>query len=152
MHEIVVFSNFNAKEFTKEKRAEIIRFIKSIFPASKIKLTNGDNIILAIVEKKGKRVVVGFAHYKIRDKRIILKGLGVSKDYRGKSIGKRILDKLEEDNRTNKKNKNITEGWEIILKVKPTNALAIEIYSKAGFTFKKFDRNGNEILCKRRNN
>ena len=100
-------------------------FIRSIFPAAMVQITDDDTILIA--EDMGR--TVGFAHIVEDYDRIFLQGIGVEKSMRGQGVGtillEHILDALRDCERP------------IYLKVKPMNPV-IDLYARYGFMLKNF--------------
>ncbi|MEK6981789.1 MAG: GNAT family N-acetyltransferase [Candidatus Micrarchaeota archaeon] len=105
---------------------ELIEFIKTIFPKSRIKISEQDIVFIA----KDNEKLVGFVHFRELKKRQVLQGIGVSESHRNRGIGNMLVKKALQ-------NKGL-QNQEILLKVKSTNIAAINLYQKNGFTQKTF--------------
>jgi len=115
--------NAMIKKTRSKKR--ILKLIDEIFPKVSPNLEEGDIYFVAVFEKED----IGFLHLGQRRGKITLEGVGVKEEFRGEGLGNRFLDvavalaeRAEKD---------------IILKVKPDNAVALNLYAKKGFTIKR---------------
>lgn len=116
---------------------ELVEFIKTIFPKSRVKVGEKDMVFIA----KDKDELVGFVHFRELKKRLVLQGIGVKESHRKRGIGDMLIQKaLQERN---------LQSQDILLKVKSTNIVAINLYQKNGFTQKSF---GNVITMVRKVN
>ena len=112
-------------------------FMQSLFPDAYIDMAEDDLLLLAEVEGK----TVGFAHLSDEGERLIFRGLGVSDAMRGRGIGTTLMERMVE---------MLQDAYRpIYLKVKMLNP-AIDLYSRFGFTLKKFG--DPHIMVKRPNN
>ena len=115
--------NIFIRKSRNEKR--IFKIISELFPTATPSFTEKDVYFLA---SKGQEVV-GFAHLVLLEDRVLFQGLGVKEKYRKKGVGGRLIDTVV--NFSEKLCRNV------YLKVKPTNAEALNLYAKKGFTIKK---------------
>jgi ribosomal protein S18 acetylase RimI-like enzyme len=115
---------------------ELASLVRGLFPKAEPLFTEKD--LYFVAEERG---IVGFVHLIDSEKGLLLQGIGVLPEWRGKGIGGELLDasvKVAE-----------REGKDIFLKVKPDNP-ALNLYHKKGFTLKKMK--GVYILEKKRMN
>ena len=68
---------------------ELIEFIKTIFPKSRIKISEQDIVFIA----KDNEKLVGFVHFRELKKRQVLQGIGVSESHRNRGIGNMLVKK-----------------------------------------------------------
>jgi GNAT superfamily N-acetyltransferase len=113
-------------------------FIRSIFPEAMVQITDDDTLLLA--EYHGR--VVGFAHLVDDGERVLLHGIGVDPSMRGHGVGTILLEHILDVLRDNER--------PIFLKVKAMNP-AIDLYSRYGFTLKRFG-DPVHVLVKRADN
>ena len=106
-------------------RKRIQKLIDEIFPDADPDFYASDVYFVAVVGKED----VGFVHLTPKDGRILLQGIGVREEFRGSGIGNKLVDTAV----------NLAEktGKEIFLKVKPGNAVALNLYAKKGFAIKR---------------
>ncbi len=111
------------RKSTDEKR--IFKVIRRIFPKAFPRFSANDFYFVA---KAGGRDV-GFIHLIKKKGRILLQGVGVVENYRERGIGSMLVDKaIDYANQ---------EKMDIMLKVRPTNCPALNLYEKKGFSIKK---------------
>ncbi len=103
---------------------ELASLIRRLFPKSESLFTEND--VYFVAEETGN--IIGFVHLILKEKAILLQGLGVEPDWREHGAGSRLLDSAV----------RFCDGrkMDILLKVKPTNP-ALNLYHKKGFTLKK---------------
>jgi ribosomal protein S18 acetylase RimI-like enzyme len=106
-----------------EKR--IFKLVRRIFPKASPAFSENDFYFIA---KAGGRDV-GFIHLIKRKGRVLLQGVGVVKSCRERGIGGMLVDKAIEY--------ATGEKMDILLKVRPTNCPALNLYEKKGFSIKK---------------
>jgi len=111
------------KKCASQKR--ILKLIDELFPDAEPKLEETDVYFVAVLEEED----IGFLHLGQRRGKITLEGVGVKEKYRGEGLGSRLLDTAI----------TVAErsGKDIILKVKPENAVALNLYAKKGFAIKR---------------
>ncbi len=106
-------------------RARILKLINELFPKANPQLKESDIYFVGVFGGED----VGFLHLGQKRGKITLEGVGVKEKYRGGGLGSRFLDTaITLAERT---------GKEIILKVKPGNAVALNLYAKKGFVIKR---------------
>lgn len=125
--------NVNFRKAKPDELPEIHKLIASIFPDAKTEIKRTDFVFLAEIKKE--KEPVGFAHYSVRDGKLLLRGIGVLKEFRGKGLGKRLLDFSLA---------HLPKGMPIYLKVKSSNDPAIALYVKSGFFQKKYGKCGKQ--------
>ncbi|MEW5996685.1 MAG: GNAT family N-acetyltransferase [Candidatus Micrarchaeota archaeon] len=103
---------------------ELASLIRKLFPKAEPLFTDKD--VYFVAEEGG--TIVGFVHLILKEKKILLQGIGVKPEWRERGAGGRLLDAAVRfcDRK----------GMDIFLKVKPANA-ALNLYNKKGFTLKK---------------
>ncbi|MBD3389919.1 GNAT family N-acetyltransferase [Candidatus Micrarchaeota archaeon] len=106
-------------------RKRIFRIIHRIFPRANQSFSKNNLYFLAI--KKGDDA--GFLHLVLEKKEILLQGIGVKKEWRGQGIGTELLETAVEYAEA--------QGKDMLLKVRPENAAALNLYAKKAFTIKK---------------
>jgi ribosomal protein S18 acetylase RimI-like enzyme len=108
---------------TDEKK--LLPLINEIFPSATPGFGEKDVYFIATLEGED----AGFLHLVLRDKGVLLQGIGVREKFRKSGIGGELMDAALEfsDER----------GTDILLKVKPSNTDALNLYAKKGFTIKK---------------
>lgn len=106
-----------------EKR--IFKLVRKIFPKATPGFSGNDFYFIA----KSGAGDVGFIHLIKKRGKILLQGVGVVEKYRERGIGGMLVDKAIEF--------SIREKRDILLKVKPSNCPALNLYEKKGFTIKK---------------
>ena len=103
----------------------ILKLIDDIFPDAEVELKETDRYFVAVLGKQD----IGFLHLGQRRGKITLEGIGIRESYRGGGLGSRLLDTA------------ITlaerSGKDIVLKVKPENSVALNLYAKKGFVIKR---------------
>jgi ribosomal protein S18 acetylase RimI-like enzyme len=106
-------------------RKRILMLLEEIFPDADPEFSKAD---IYFVAKVGGRDV-GFAHLAPKGGKLLLQGIGVKEGFRGGGIGGRLLDAAV----------NLAEraGKEMLLKVKPENTVALNLYAKRGFVIKR---------------
>ena len=106
-------------------KKRILKLISEIFPGVTPKLEEGDIYFVAVFGEED----VGFAHLGQKKGKVTLEGIGVKGGLRGKGLGNRLMDTaIRVGERT---------GKDIILKVKPENSIALNLYAKKGFAIKR---------------
>lgn len=103
---------------------ELASLIRKLFPKSEPLFTEKD--VYFVAEERGD--IIGFVHLILKEKAILLQGIGVEPEWREHGVGSRLLDSAV---RFCDKKK-----MDILLKVKPSNP-ALNLYHKKGFTLKK---------------
>ena len=102
----------------------VIAFIQEIFPNADVEIQEDDIVYIAELKKE----IVGFAHLRILNDKILLNGIGTKKGYRGKHIATQLLEFLVEN----------IKDTPIFLKVKEHNFIAQHVYEKYGFLTKRY--------------
>jgi ribosomal protein S18 acetylase RimI-like enzyme len=116
------------KEIEIRKSADerrIFKVIRKIFPKAFPRFSANDFYFIAKAGEKD----VGFIHLIKKKGRILLQGVGVVGGYRERGIGGMLVDKAIEY--------AAGEKMDIMLKVRPTNCPALNLYEKKGFSIKK---------------
>ncbi|MEM4272701.1 MAG: GNAT family N-acetyltransferase [Candidatus Bilamarchaeaceae archaeon] len=113
----------DVRKSTDERR--IFRLVRKIFPKALPRFSENDFYFIAKAGGKD----AGFAHLIKKNGKILLQGIGVVEGCRGKGIGGMLMDKVIDFANG--------EGMDILLKVKPSNCPALNLYEKKGFTIKK---------------
>jgi N-acetylglutamate synthase-like GNAT family acetyltransferase len=98
-------------------------FMRKMFPRAMVSVSDDDVVILAEYNRK----IVGFAHVIDDGDRLILQGLGVDDDVRGKGVGTLLLQHILN---------TIDEDIPVMLKVKALNP-AVDLYARHGFFVKR---------------
>jgi ribosomal protein S18 acetylase RimI-like enzyme len=120
-----MFVGFRIREVDDEELEEIADLIMEIFPDANLDFSDLDRVF--VVENN--QELVGFAHITDDDKRVIIRGFGVSENYRNFGAGSALMEKILE----------LCELSDrpVYLKVKALNP-AIHLYERYGFCLKKF--------------
>ncbi len=103
---------------------ELASLIRRLFPKSEPLFTKDD--VYFVAEEKGG--IIGFVHLILKEKAVLLQGIGVEPEWRERGVGGRLLDSAVRFCDRKK--------MDMFLKVKPTNP-ALNLYHKKGFTLKK---------------
>jgi len=98
-------------------------FIRKLFPKAMVSVSDDDLIILAEYNNR----IVGFAHMIDDGDRMILQGLGVDGEARGRGVGTLLLTHILN---------TIEEDIPVMLKVKVMNP-AVDLYARHGFFVKR---------------
>lgn len=119
---------------TEEKR--LFGLIRGLFPSASPEFGEGNVYFLATLGGED----AGFLHLILHEKGVLLRGIGVKGKYRKAGIGGSLMDTAI----------GFAEGRgrDIMLKVKPENTDALNLYAKKGFTIKKL--RGAYILERKR--
>ncbi len=103
----------------------LLKLILEIFPSADPAFEEEDVYFIATIGKED----AGFLHLILHEKGVLLQGIGVKKEFREGGIGSSLMDTaIQFAERT---------GSNILLKVKPENTAALNLYAKKGFTIKK---------------
>jgi ribosomal protein S18 acetylase RimI-like enzyme len=103
----------------------LLRMILEIFPSANPEFGEGNVYFMATFHGED----AGFLHLILDERAILLQGIGVRRKFRGRGIGDALMDKALEFAED-------AEGG-MLLKVKPENTAALNLYAKKGFTIKK---------------
>lgn len=114
------------RKLKKTELPEINKLIAKVFPKANTEIKQGDNILIA--DNHGE--IIGFSHVRPLQTKLLLKGIGVERKYRGLGVGKKLLgETLKVLAKTD---------LPVYLKVKNSNDIAIHLYSKEGFVSRKY--------------
>ncbi len=100
-------------------------FIRKLFPRAMVSVADDDVIILAEYNNR----IVGFAHMIDEGDRMVLQGLGVDGEARGRGVGTLLLQHILN---------SIDEDVPVMLKVKAMNP-AVDLYARHGFFVKRMN-------------
>lgn len=104
---------------------KLLPIINEIFPSATPGFGENDVYFVAAIDGED----AGFLHLILHEKGVLLQGIGVREEFRKRGIGGSLLDNALEF--AQEKNSDI------LLKVKPSNTDALNLYAKKGFTIKK---------------
>jgi len=116
---------FSVSKARKSDMEQIRQLICLLFPRANARLMKRDRFLIA---KKG-QLPVGFCHYRIKNKKCYIAGLGVLSHYREHGIGSQLMSEALYD--ADKKGVQ-----ECLIKVQALNHAA-KIYLKMGFFEKR---------------
>ncbi len=108
-----------------KERNRIFRIIQEVFPRANPSFSEKNAYFLAVRQGED----VGFLHLVLDNKGIVLQGIGVKKEWREQGMGTALLETA-----TDYAEKR---GKDMLLKVKPENMAALNLYVKKAFTIKK---------------
>ena len=117
--------NVGISIFRSKDRNRLFRIIRTIFPKANPSFSENNIYFLAVK----KREDAGFLHLVLDEKGILLQGIGVKKAWREQGIGTKLIETAVEYAEA--------QGKEMLLKVNPENAAALNLYAKKAFTIKK---------------
>lgn len=111
---------------TEDDYEGIANLIEELFPEKTLQVDKGD--VYFVAEVNG--AIAGFAHAVLTPRRVVLQGIGVAENMRGRGIGALLLDRVISYC------KEIGQP-EICLRVKALNPAA-RMYAKRGFVMRRF--------------
>lgn len=103
----------------------LLPLINGIFPSAAPGFGENDVYFIATLDGKD----AGFLHLILHEKGVLLQGIGVVGEFRKSGIGGKLMDAALEFAQK--------KEADIMLKVKPSNTDALNLYAKKGFTIKK---------------
>ncbi|MBN2121761.1 GNAT family N-acetyltransferase [Candidatus Micrarchaeota archaeon] len=104
---------------------KLLALINEIFPSATPGFGENDVYFLATLDGED----AGFLHLILHSKGVLLQGIGVREKFRKKGIGGGLMDTALEFAQK--------ENADILLKVKPSNTDALNLYAKKGFSIRK---------------
>ncbi|MFH2106851.1 MAG: GNAT family N-acetyltransferase [Candidatus Micrarchaeota archaeon] len=105
---------------------DVLKLIAKLFPKAYPVLKENDQIYVAIEGEK----IIGFLHMTEKEDKILLNGIGIVEEYRGKHVGTKLMGHLIDE----------AKDRPIYLKVTEKNFIAQALYEKFGFVPKRYGR------------
>ena len=117
-----------------EGQEEFFALASEIFPRSKIRLLEKDEVLMAYegesADPDGRPV--GFVHLRPKEGSFYLQGIGVLPDFRHEGLGRELLQIAL------KKTMAVFGEGGLSLKVRAANAEAVRLYLSTGFSLERF--------------